>query len=121
MKTVYVYILKCNDSSYYTGVTNDLEKRLQQHNQGVINTSYTFSRRPVHLVFHQQFNDPATAISFEKKIKGWSRKKKEALISNNIEDLPTLSSCKNKTTHLNYHPSTSLRMTTKNNYNIVSV
>ncbi|MEP7163915.1 MAG: GIY-YIG nuclease family protein [Ferruginibacter sp.] len=81
MKSYFVYILKCCDDSYYTGVTNNLEKRLAEHNNGDSNTSYTFKRRPVKLIFSQQFHDIQQAIALEKQIKGWSRKKKEALIN----------------------------------------
>ena len=76
MKYYYVYILKCNDDSYYTGVTNDIEKRLGEHNSDHSVTAYTYKRRPVQLVYCQQFNDIKQAIELEKQIKGWSRKKK---------------------------------------------
>ncbi|RXG16152.1 GIY-YIG catalytic domain-containing protein [Leeuwenhoekiella aestuarii] len=51
MKNYFVYILKCNDNSFYTGVTNNLEQRIDQHNSGVKRDSYTFKRRPVELVW----------------------------------------------------------------------
>jgi putative endonuclease len=81
MKNYYVYILKCNDGSYYTGVTNNIEKRLGEHNSNCSVTAYTFKRRPVELVYSQQFNDIKQAIELEKQIKGWTRRKKEALIN----------------------------------------
>jgi putative endonuclease len=87
MKFYYVYILKCSDVSYYTGVTNNVEKRLVEHNSGDSVTSYTFKRRPVELVYYQQFNDIKQAIELEKQIKGWSRRKKEALINKDWEKL----------------------------------
>ncbi len=87
MKFYYVYILKCCDGSYYTGVTNNVEKRLAEHNSADSVTSYTSTRRPVELVYHQQFNDIMQAIELEKQIKGWSRKKKEALINEDWEKL----------------------------------
>jgi len=87
MKYYYVYILKCNDDSYYTGVTNDIEKRIREHNGDHAVTSYTYNRRPVQLVYSQQFNDIKQAIELEKQIKGWSRKKKEALINEDWEKL----------------------------------
>ena len=87
----FVYILKCNDNSYYTGVTNNLEKRLAEHNTGDARTSYTFSRRPLELVFSQQYTDIRQAITLEKQIKGWSRKKKEALIKEEWDKLKQLS------------------------------
>lgn len=76
MKAYYVYILKCSDNSYYTGVTNDYERRLYEHNAGIDRKSYTFRRRPLQLVYVTEFRDVEEAIAFEKKVKGWSRKKK---------------------------------------------
>ena len=97
----YVYILKCSDNSYYTGVTNNIELRFQQHNEGIDTTSYTFNRRPVELVFMNEFKYVDQAIAFEKQVKGWSRKKKESIIDDNWEKLKALSICKNETSHLN--------------------
>jgi putative endonuclease len=90
----YTYIIKCSDGSYYTGVTNDLDRRIAEHNDKYDPNSYTFSRRPVVLVFGEAFSDIEQAIAFEKQIKGWSRKKKEAIIANEWHKLPALS--KNK-------------------------
>lgn len=87
MKYYYVYILKCNDESYYTGVTNNIEKRLAEHNSDNSTTSYTCKRRPVELVYCQEFNDVKQAIELEKQIKGWSHRKKEALINDDWEKL----------------------------------
>ncbi len=103
MKKYFVYILQCKDGSYYTGVTNNLEKRLHEHEKGLIKGCYTHSRRPVQLVFYDSFIKILNAIEREKQIKGWSRKKKEALINDNFEVLPELS--KNKTDK-HHHPST---------------
>ncbi len=94
MKNYYVYILKCADSSYYTGVTNDLERRLEIHHQGINKSCYTYSKRPLTLAFYNIFSDINQAISFEKQVKGWSRKKKEAIINDRWEDLPSLSKSK---------------------------
>ena len=91
MKFYYVYILKCSDDSYYTGVTNNLEKRIKEHNSGDVKTSYTHGRRPVVIVFSQQFYDIFQAIAFEKQIKGWSRRKKEALINSDWNNLKLFS------------------------------
>ncbi|WP_336665037.1 GIY-YIG nuclease family protein [Elizabethkingia meningoseptica] len=96
MKTYYVYIVKCSDNSYYTGVTNDLDKRINEHNSGYNPESYTYLRRPVELVFHYESNDINQAIAFEKQIKGWSRKKKEAIINDDWDLLPELSKNKMK-------------------------
>ena len=87
MKVYYVYILKCSDKSFYVGITNDLERRVLEHQSGKIKNSYTFKRRPVELKWYQQFLEVNQAIRFEKKIKGWSRRKKQALIDENWEDL----------------------------------
>lgn len=91
MKTMYVYILECSDKSYYIGVSNNAEKRFWEHSAGINRNCYTFTRRPLKLVFSQIFSDPNSAIAFEKKIKGWSRAKKKALIENKWESLPELS------------------------------
>lgn len=83
-KSYWVYILKCADESYYTGVTSDLETRINQHQSGSF-PGFTSKRRPVNLIWSQEFWDINEAILAEKKIKGWSRSKKEALISGNWE------------------------------------
>ena len=95
MKNYFVYILKCSDDSYYTGVTNNLEKRINEHQSGIIK-GYTSKKLPVKLVFSERFNDVTQAIKFEKQIKGWSRKKKEALINQNLDLLVQLSNLKKK-------------------------
>jgi putative endonuclease len=100
MKRLGVYILKCSDGSYYTGVTNDIERRLKEHGSGKDPRCYTYKRRPVELVYFEVFWAPKEAIEWEKRIKGWSRAKKEALISENWEKLKELSVCKNDTNHL---------------------
>ena len=101
VKYLYVYIVKCNDSTYYTGVTNNIEKRLVEHNEGIHKESYTYSRRPVELMFCELFADYNLAIQWEKKIKKWSAKKKEALISSDWKRLIEEARCKNETTHKN--------------------
>lgn len=100
MKTYHVYILHCSDNSYYTGITNNIEKRLKEHNTSLDKISYTYSRRPVKLVYHESFQNPNDAIAWEKRIKGWSRKKKEALIRGDFEELKRLSNKKTKQTTL---------------------
>jgi putative endonuclease len=99
MKSYYVYILRCADDSYYTGVTNDLERRLAEHQSGNSSGSYTSTRRPIEIVFWQEFNDIRQAIAFEKQVKGWSRKKKEAIIADRWEDLKALAKCRNASRH----------------------
>lgn len=90
-KCYYVYIIECSDGTYYTGITNDLDKRLKQHSKGINKESYTYKRRPIELVFSHLFTDPSQAINFEKQIKGWRREKKLALINDEWEKLPELS------------------------------
>ena len=86
-----MYILQCRDNSYYTGVTNNIERRLFDHQQGIDPKAYTFKRRPVQLVFYETFNDINQAIAFEKQVKGWRREKKEAIINGDWNKLPELS------------------------------
>lgn len=90
MQQSYVYILKCKDNSYYTGVTSDLEQRIFQHESGFYTDCYTFKRRPLELVFYAEFTDINIAIEKEKQIKKWSRAKKEALINGDYENLMNL-------------------------------
>ena len=80
MKSYFVYILKCCDDSYYKGITNNLERRILEHKTGLNIECYTFKRRPIELMWFEIFNDVSNAIATEKQIKGWSRRKKEALI-----------------------------------------
>ncbi len=87
----FVYILKCSDNTYYTGVTNNVERRLLEHQLGDNKTAYTFKRRPVHLVFRAEFSNIEVAIEKEKQIKTWSKSKKEALINGDFELLPEMS------------------------------
>jgi putative endonuclease len=94
MKQYFVYILLCSDNSYYTGITNNLEGRLYDHQNGTDRKAYTFKRRPVKLVFNEMFYDVNQAIAFEKQVKGWRRAKKEAIINGDWHLLPELSKSK---------------------------
>lgn len=94
MGSFYVYIIECSDNSYYTGITNNVELRVWQHNQGMDVTAYTYARRPVVLRYFQEFVNPNEAIAFEKQVKGWSHRKKKALITQDIEKLKLLSNRK---------------------------
>ncbi len=96
MREYYVYMLRCSDNSYYTGVTNNVEMRLEQHQGGGDSTCYTYKRRPVELVHVERFNDVWEALRREKQIKPWSRKKKEALIQRDSELLQIYSKKKKK-------------------------
>jgi putative endonuclease len=83
----WVYILKCADGSYYTGSTTNLERRLNEHQEGVDSQAYTYRRRPVELVWCCQCATIREAYQFEQKIKGWSRAKKEALIREDMDEI----------------------------------
>ncbi len=98
---LYVYILKCSDKSYYTGITNDPEVRLLQHNNGINSKTYTYTRRPVEMLYCSEFTDYHDAVLWEKQIKKWTRKKKEALIKGDWDRLKELAACKNHTSHKN--------------------
>ncbi len=98
-KLFFTYILSCSDDSYYIGVTNDLIIRSNQHNSDKFPGSYCHTRRPVKLVFSKAFSDAKNAISYEKQIKRWSRKKKEALILWDFKKLHELAACKNQSSH----------------------
>ena len=85
----YTYILECADGSYYTGSTNDLTFRLEQHQRGE-GANHTRKRLPVKLVYVEEYPRIDEAFYREKQIQGWSRKKKEALIGGRNRDLPEL-------------------------------
>src|ERR1700749_534488 len=88
----WTYILRCSDDSYYVGSTSydDVETRVGEHNDGRL-SGYTHKRRPVTLVWAQQFLDLRDAHALERQIKGWRRQKKEGLIAGNLSALPLLS------------------------------
>lgn len=96
MKLSYIYILKCSDNTYYTGITSNLNRRILEHQSGKNLDAYTYSRRPLSLAFYAEFTDINLAIAKEKQIKNWSRAKKEALINNEFERLPNLAKKKFK-------------------------
>ena len=75
-------MVRCSDGSFYVGVTNDADRRIAEHNLGVDPDCYTFIRRPVELVYSAEFHWVDEAIAWEKRLKGWSRAKKLALIEN---------------------------------------
>jgi putative endonuclease len=82
-----IYILLCSDGTYYTGLTKDLDGRVHEHETGARSDSYTFSRRPVKLVWNVVTESYQEAFQWEHRIKGWSRAKKEALIRGDIEGI----------------------------------
>ena len=69
MKRYYVYTLKCSDNLLYVGVTNNVERRFEEHQKGLNKSCFTFNRTPLQLIFNQVFNDIERAFYFEKKIK----------------------------------------------------
>ena len=103
MKFYYVYILLCQDRLTYTGITNDISRRFDEHQQGLNKSCFTYKRRPVKLIFHQEFNDVEQAIYFEKKIKKWSSKKKLALANDEYDQLQILAECRN-VSHSDFKP-----------------
>jgi putative endonuclease len=88
----YVYMLSCADGSYYIGsaTSADLSQRISEHESG-LRTGYTQSRRPVRLVWSEYFDRVTDAIAVERKLKGWSRAKKAALIAGDWQSLSNLS------------------------------
>jgi len=79
-KPWHVYILRCADGTLYTGITNDLEKRLKAHNTGK-GAKYTRSRKPVELAWNKHMKTGTAARKLEAKIKSWTRAKKQQLIT----------------------------------------
>lgn len=100
MKTYkfHIYILECSDGKLYTGMTNNLERRLEEHQKGLNPRAFTFKRRPVKLIWYETINDVFQAIYFEKRIKKWSAAKKRALASGDFDRLKLLSLCQNDST-----------------------
>jgi predicted GIY-YIG superfamily endonuclease len=82
-----VYILRCSDGTYYTGMTSDLEARIAAHQMGLERTAYTYSRRPIVYQWSQEFGTHDEAFHAERQIKGWSRAKKEALIRGDLDEV----------------------------------
>ena len=83
----WVYILRCKDNSYYTGHTDNLEARLQQHHNRIFPSCYTATRLPLELLYSASFPSRIEALRAEKQIQGWSRKMKEALIKGDWSEL----------------------------------
>ena len=86
----WIYILRCSDKSLYVGLTDDVEVRVQTHNEGR-GGSYTARRRPVSLLYSEFFPERSAARDRERQLKRWSSAKKEALISGNVRELKRLS------------------------------
>ncbi len=97
MLPFFLYILKCRDGSYYIGHTDNIEKRMSEHNQGIGN-SYTSNLLPVEVVYIEQFASRVDALEAERKLKKWTREKKEILIKEGWEGLKSFKKRK-KLTH----------------------
>jgi 5-(carboxyamino)imidazole ribonucleotide synthase len=95
----YIYIILCNDDSYYTGLTDDLMRRFEEHLNGVYETCYTFKRRPLILRYYETIPFLKDAVERERQIKEWSKAKKKALIEGNFHKLQLLSQCNNLSHH----------------------
>jgi len=85
----YMYIVLCNDDTFYTGSTKDLELRVSQHQAGE-GANYTKNRLPVSLIYYEEYDRIDQAFYREKQIQGWSQKKKIALINRESHLLPEL-------------------------------
>ena len=88
--TYFFYILKCSDGSYYSGSTTNIENRIKTHNKGQ-GPAYTAKRRPVRLVYNEEFSSLDSAVKRERQIKKWTRAKKETLIYGETKKLKKLS------------------------------
>lgn len=96
MSGASIYILRCADGSYYTGITRrSVEERASEHAQGLID-SYTARRLPVELVFNEHYHRFDEAVAAERRIKGWSRAKKEAYMRGDFASLSQLARRKPK-------------------------
>jgi len=96
----YMYILKCANGAYYVGSTRNLDLRLQQHQSG-LGSVYTKKHLPVTLIYFETFQRIDEAFAREQQLKGWSRKKKEALINEALENLHVLAQCRNSSHYKN--------------------
>ncbi len=91
MQGASIYILRCADGSYYTGITRrPVEERVSEHAQRLIKGCYTETRLPVELIFSEHYERIDEAIAAERRIKGWSRAKKEALMRGDFVALSVL-------------------------------
>jgi predicted GIY-YIG superfamily endonuclease len=86
----WTYILRCSDGTYYTGHTDDLDRRMHQHGVGEA-SAYTAKRRPLTLVWSADFQTREDAFYLERKLKGWSQAKKEAFMAERWDELQRLS------------------------------
>ena len=99
MHRYFVYMLLCADGKYYVGMTNDLQRRLAEHEGGKDREAFTYSRRPVKMLYSQEFQWVQHAIAWEKQLKKWSAAKKEALVRGDFDSIAALAKCLNATRH----------------------
>ena len=97
MKYYYTYMVQCSDGRLYTGISNDPARRENEHNEGKHPKAWTYPRRPVHLVYTQEFQWVLDAIDWEKRLKKWSAAKKHALVNGDYDAIHELAKCKNAT------------------------
>lgn len=90
----WMYILECSDGTYYTGSTKYLERRILEHNNGE-GANYTKKRLSVKLIYSEEYHRIDHAFYREKQVQGWSRKKKQALMSGDADLLHELAVCQN--------------------------
>lgn len=93
IKKSWTYILQCSDGTFYVGCTTNLTQRMIEHKEGTYD-GYTKRRRPIRLVWFEEFRDINEAIDAERQIKKWSQAKKRALIQGDYELLKELSQSK---------------------------
>jgi putative endonuclease len=91
----FMYILRCANGQYYTGSTRNLHRRLIQHYNGE-GSNFTRKHLPVALLYYEEYDRIDKAFYREKQVQGWSRKKKEALMSGDFAGLHDLSICRNE-------------------------
>jgi predicted GIY-YIG superfamily endonuclease len=94
----WVYVISCADGSYYVGSTTNLVRRMNEHIRGTYK-GFTSKRLPIELKYSQYYEDFRDVKKAEEQIKGWTRKKKEALFNGNFRLLHELAKCKNETSH----------------------
>lgn len=95
VKSYFVYMVFCFDGTFYVGITNDVERRVAEHNLGINPKCYTLKRRPVLLVHASDFHRVEDAIRWEKQLKGWSHAKKRALVGADWESIQKFAKGKN--------------------------
>jgi putative endonuclease len=106
MQGASIYILRCADGSYYTGITRrSVDERVSEHAQGLVKVCYTESRLPVKLVFSEYYERVDEAVAAERRVKGWSRAKKEAMMQGDFAALSALAKRKEKLRKVESDPS----------------